>query len=194
MSELSSERLSPFEWLRAVAVFCVVMLHACVPYLTHAMQGLAWPVKDAPSSLINSLFWSIELFIMPLFLVMAGFFAVSLLRKRGHRDFVKHRASRLLLPLVVVGAVILPLDLYSWLLGWVVEGQIDFRKLRSLKFEAGQDQHLWGLSHLWFLQYLFLYCAVYPWPMRIGRLAGRPCRRVIGCVEVPSTRCSPSAR
>ncbi len=172
------ERLTSFEWLRAGAGLSVVMLHACVPYLTHPMQGLAWPVQDQSSPLVNAVFWTIELFIMPLFLVIAGYFAVRLLRSRGPASFLKHRAARLLLPLLVIGAVILPLDLYSWLLGWAVEGQISLRKIRSLKFEAGMDANLWGLSHLWFLQYLFLYCAVYAtchsvWPAALQTLSAR---------------------
>ncbi|QEG38838.1 acyltransferase family protein [Roseimaritima ulvae] len=174
----AGERLTAFEWLRAGAGLGVVLLHACVPYLTHPMQFLAWPVQDRASSLVNGLFWTIELLIMPVFLVIAGFFAVRSLAGRSRIAFLKHRAARLLLPLAVVGAVILPLDLYSWLLGWVVEGQIDFRKMQSLKFAAGMDDHLWGLSHLWFLQYLFLYCAVYAgchalWPASLHSLSAR---------------------
>jgi hypothetical protein len=54
--------------------------------------------------------------------------------------------------------VILPLDLYVWLLGWAAEGKIPLKKLRSLKLgEVGEG--LWGVGHLWFLEYLFLFCA-----------------------------------
>ncbi|WP_162006856.1 acyltransferase family protein [Roseimaritima sediminicola] len=174
----AAERLSCFEWLRAGAVLGVILLHACVPYLRHPMPGLVWPVRDTASTAADLTFWTIELFIMPLFLVMAGYFAVRLYDRRDFRRFLQHRASRLLGPLVVVGAVILPLDLYSWLLGWVVEGHIDIRKMRSLNFAAGVDDHLWGLSHLWFLQYLFLYCVAYAlcrryWPTTWRSLSAR---------------------
>lgn len=175
---MDTERLGAFEWLRAGAALSVVLLHAGVPYLTHPMPGLAWPVRDAESRVVNGLFWSIELFIMPLFFLMAGYFAIRLLTRYGPVGFVRHRARKLLFPLVAFGAVILPLDLYSWLLGWVVEGHIDFRKMQSLKFADGQDDDLWGLSHLWFLQYLFLYCVVlavvwHAWPRGLQTLKAR---------------------
>ena len=143
--------------VRAFAGLSVVLLHSCVPYLVHPMPGLSWPVRDTPSTAIDLLFWSIELFIMPLFLVLAGFFAWQTLERRGPRALVTHRARRLLIPLTFGILFVLPLDLYSWVTGWVAEGLVSPIKLRSLKFDDGVDKDLWGLSHLWFLQYLFIY-------------------------------------
>ena len=54
--------------------------------------------------------------------------------------------------------LILPLDLYAWLLGLAADGQIPLRKLHSLKVEGPLADGLWGVSHLWFLQYLWLFC------------------------------------
>ena len=155
-----ASRVAAWEWLRAGAALSVVMLHASAPYLWHPMPGLTWSVFDRPSHIVDVVGWGIELFIMPLFLVMAGYFALPLWQRLGSGGFLRHRARRLLGPLAFAIAVILPMDLYVFLLGWVVEGQIEPRKMRSLKFEAGIDTDLWGLSHLWFLQYLFLYCLV----------------------------------
>ncbi len=143
--------------LRASAALGVVLLHSCVPYLSHPMPGLAWPVRDTTSPIVDVGFWSIELFIMPLFLLLAGFLAWRTIQRRGPVTLVKSRARRLLAPLLFGIVVILPLDLYSWVLGWVAEGLVPPVKLRSLKFDGGVDRDLWGLSHLWFLQYLFLY-------------------------------------
>ena len=53
--------------------------------------------------------------------------------------------------------VILPLDLYCWVGSWVAEGLASPVKLKSLKVDPPLGENLWGLSHLWFLQYLFLY-------------------------------------
>ncbi len=143
--------------VRALAALGVVLLHSCVPYLKNPMPGLVWPVRDSTSSLVDIGFWTIELFIMPLFLVLAGMFAWNTLARRGTRALVKSRARRLLIPLLFGMIVILPLDLYCWVLGWVADGTVAPVKLRSLKFDAAVDRELWGLSHLWFLQYLFLY-------------------------------------
>ncbi len=143
--------------VRAFAALGVVLLHSCVPYLQYPMPGLAWSVRDGKSSFVDFGFWSIELFIMPLFLVLAGFLAWQTLQRRGAWKLVRSRGKRLLPPLIFGIVVILPLDLYCWLLGWVSEGIVAPVKLKSLKFDGGIDRDLWGLSHLWFMQYLFLY-------------------------------------
>ena len=143
--------------VRAGAGLSVVLLHSCVPYLRHPMPGLCWPVRDTPNTVVDWLFWTIELFIMPLFLLLAGFFAWQTLQRHGASKLVRNRARRLLVPLLFGIVFVLPFDLYAWVAGWVAEGLVPAVKLKSLKFEGGVDKDLWGLSHLWFLQYLFLY-------------------------------------
>ncbi|MGI9471255.1 MAG: acyltransferase family protein [Rubripirellula sp.] len=155
--------------VRALAGLSVVLLHSCVPYLRHPMPGLCWPVRDGSNRAIDVLFWSIELFIMPLFLVLAGFFAWQTLQRRGPKTLVKHRAKRLLIPLIFGIVFVLPFDLYAWVIGWVAEGVVPAVKLKSLKFDGVVDKDLWGLSHLWFIQYLFLYIlgvAGFAWAQR----------------------------
>lgn len=145
--------------LRVAATLLVVLLHAAIPYTLRPIPGLPWPTHDPqPSAVADALFWWIEGFIMPLFFTLSGFFAVPLLRRGNPREFLAQRARRLLLPLVCGGAIILPLDLYIWLCGWLIEGRVGTMILRSLKLK-GAEADLWGLSHLWYLQYLFLYCA-----------------------------------
>lgn len=150
-------RMYGFEYVRAAAVIGVVALHAGVPYLVHPMRGLCWPIRDHASYTVDWAFWSIEVVIMPLFLVLAGFLAWKTLIRRGPRGLIANRARRLLLPLAAGCLVILPLDLHIWVLGWVAEGWVEPIKLRSFKFDSEIDRDLWGTSHLWFLQYLFLY-------------------------------------
>lgn len=150
-------RLAGFDILRSGAAVAVVALHATAPYLWHRMPGLAWSVFDRPSHFADALGWAIELSIMPLFLLLAGYFAAPLWMRLGDAAFLKHRGARLLGPLAFAIVLILPMDLYTWLLGWVIEGHIEPRKVRSLKFETGVADGLWGLGHLWFLHYLFFY-------------------------------------
>ncbi|MEE9404570.1 MAG: acyltransferase [Algisphaera sp.] len=152
-----------FDAVRAVAVVAVVVLHALVPYLKHPMPGLVWSVSvmDEPSALADGVFWSIELFVMPLFLVIAGFFAYGTYAKKGAGALASSRAKRLLRPLLFGLVVIIPLDLYIWVLGWVAEGWVTPRKLKTLKFDGVVDKDFWGLSHLWFLHYLFSYIVLF---------------------------------
>jgi glucan biosynthesis protein C len=153
-------RIAGFDVVRALAVLGVVALHACVPYLRNPMPGLSWSVTDRPDALVDFAFWTIEVFIMPLFLAQAGYFAWQTLSHRGPSVLVKSRAKRLLIPLTFGCLVILPIDLHVWVLGWVADGLVEPVKLRSFKFDGDIDRNLWGTCHLWFLQYLFLYAAL----------------------------------
>lgn len=148
--------------LRVFAALAVVVLHALVPYLKHPMPGLVWSVTDSTSSTADGIFWSIELFVMPLFLLVAGFLTQqSWLRRRSGSGLIRSRARRLLRPLLFAMVVILPIDLYIWVIGWISEGLVSPIKLKSLKFDPSLSKHLWGLSHLWFLHYLFSYVLVF---------------------------------
>jgi peptidoglycan/LPS O-acetylase OafA/YrhL len=164
-SEKSGQPQTNFVGLDAVrgfAALAVVVLHALVPYLKHPMPGLVWSVKDSTSSVADGVFWSIELFVMPLFLVVAGFLTQQSWFRRGSVvGLIRTRARRLLRPLLFATIVILPIDLYIWVLGWIAEGMVSPIKLKSLKFEPSLSKDLWGLSHLWFLHYLFSYVVIF---------------------------------
>ncbi|KAA1258465.1 glucans biosynthesis protein [Rubripirellula obstinata] len=148
--------------IRAFAAIAVVVLHALVPYLKHPMPGLVWSVSDSPSSFADGVFWSIELFVMPLFLIIAGVLTFqSWQRRNDANQLVRSRAKRLLRPLFFAVLVILPIDLYIWVLGWVSEGLVPLVKMKSLKFDDSLSKDLWGLSHLWFLHYLFSYVVIF---------------------------------
>ncbi len=154
-----SRALGP-DLVRAVAALLVVYLHACVPYLQHPMPGLVWAVEDDSSRFVSALFWAIELFIMPLFLVLAGFFAYRSWISGGGAGFIASRARRLLVPLLAAAILLLPLDYYVWITGWVIDGHLSADRLWKLKIPKPQREHLLGLGHLWFLHYVFLYCVV----------------------------------
>ena len=160
LSRPSSSKLAGLDTIRGIAALGVVLLHACVPYLENPMPGLAWPVHDGSSQFLDCLFWAIEVVIMPVFLVLAGCLAWRTLTRRGPSHLVRGRANRLLIPLMFGCLVILPADLYIWMMAWVGEGLVEPVKLKSLKVEGQLGQNLWGLSHLWFLLYLFTYVSV----------------------------------
>ncbi|MEW4528564.1 acyltransferase family protein [Maioricimonas sp. JC845] len=159
-SKPRSERLHCLDWLRAFTALVVVALHAGIPYMTHRMPGLVWSTWDSrPDSVIDAFCWAADGFVMPVFFVIGGLLAAQLMRRKGTDRFLQHRASRLLGPLLFGIVFILPLDLYAWLIGWAGDGRIPLKKLASLKLDPEVSDGLWGVSHLWFLQYLFVFCA-----------------------------------
>lgn len=160
------QHFAGIDGLRAFAAVAVVMLHACVPYAKPSMAGLSWSVRDTPSAHVTVLFWSIELVIMPVFLVIAGFFAARSIASRGGWQVMTTRLSRLGWPLALAIVFLLPVDFYIWMLGWLADDVVTLREVRRLKFAAGVDRNLWGLSHLWFLQYLMIYTMILAavWP------------------------------
>jgi len=155
----SLRRNAGVEWIRAAGGVLVVMLHAGMPYLTHPLPGLIWATDSSDKSqIVNALCWGIDGFIMPLFFLMSGYFAAQLFRQRGPAGFLKHRYQRLGIPLLLALVVILPIDLYIWVLGWIDEERVPWRTLWRLSFPDHLDASLWGFSHLWYLVYLLIYC------------------------------------
>ncbi len=163
-----SRELGP-DMVRCLACILVVLLHASVPYLVHPMPGLVWLVADTSSQLVDSIFWGIEIFVMPLFLLLSGFYGWNALAKDSSRAYLRSRGKRLLRPLAFGMILVLPIDLYLWTFGLIVQGHLPLMKLRSLKIPSPWGDHLWGLSHLWYLLYVFLY-AVLLWTAYQGVL------------------------
>lgn len=154
-------RYPGLDWLRALASLLVVVLHAGMPYMTSPMPGLVWCTEDRPArtAVVDALGWGIDTFVMPLFFLIGGFLACQSCSKVGSWTFFKNRSVRLGLPFVVAFVLIMPADFYVWLLGWVCEERIVARKMRSLKFDGDLGAQLKGPGHLWFLQYMWLFCA-----------------------------------
>jgi peptidoglycan/LPS O-acetylase OafA/YrhL len=152
-------RLHGIDALRGIAAVLVVLLHAGIPYMTNPMQYLAWPARDAsPSSIVDAATWCAECFLMPLFFVLAGFFSAGMLASRGETAFLASRTRRLLTTQIVAAAVILPVCLYLWTLGWIADGLYVPGRYFIFGLPKDLQEELFGFAHLWFLQYLYIYC------------------------------------
>jgi surface polysaccharide O-acyltransferase-like enzyme len=145
--------------VRVYGTILVVLLHAAMPYITHPLPGLAWPVHNAhASSTITAGFWMIQGFIMPLFFVLSGLASGMMSEKMPALEYLKVRQRRILLPLALGIVFVLPIEIYVWTLSWIAEGRYPFQKIFSLHFSPADQSMFWGLSHLWFLEYLAIYC------------------------------------
>lgn len=148
-------RIPSLDALRAAMMLLGLVLHSAVSYITTPL-GAAWPYKDAQTSIaFDLLIFFIHLFRMPAFFVVAGFFAALLLERDGAAGFVRNRARRVLVPLVMFWGVMIPLCGYGFVFSARQVGG-------PMPWEYLTDQPLMRqpiLGHLWFLYYLLLFYA-----------------------------------
>lgn len=94
------QRLYFMDNLRALAMMLGVVFHASLAH-SIMLQNI-WPSANAERSNIVDIFaWFPHIFRMPLFFLIAGFFAALIIHKRGIGGLLKNRALRILLPLVI---------------------------------------------------------------------------------------------
>ena len=152
----TAARLYHLDAMRSVLMLLGVVLHAINPY---AMDS-DWLVADSQrSAALSWLGAAIHMFRMPAFFVVAGYFAMLMLRRHPAAGFLHDRLRRTLLPAL---AVLLSLNLVQvWFLApSPVDGFMRGALLPALR--SGD----W-LGHLWFLVDLAMYClvlaALRPW-------------------------------
>jgi glucans biosynthesis protein C len=157
-----TRRIHYLDNLRALAMFAGVLFHAALAY-SPMMQNF-WPTSDAASEVgrtiwIDLIAWFVHLFRMPLFFVLAGFFAAKLLQTRGMSGMLHQRAKRVLLPLLLF----LPLLYFAMeaLMRRALE-QVQHPSPLMLLIKQWLSQPSPALPpslmHLWFLYYLMCFC------------------------------------
>ena len=129
-----------------------IYLHAAVAY---ANIG-GWPWKDETRTSAYDLSIAlIHFFRMPVFYVMAGFFAALLIDRKGLEAFIRNRASRVVLPFVagwsVLYTIVEALAFYGS--AWKQPGA--FERTWQFMVSGAFLPHPHPM-HLWFLEYLIL--------------------------------------
>jgi peptidoglycan/LPS O-acetylase OafA/YrhL len=155
------------EAFRIVATLLVVLFHATLAYLATPLRLTLWLAHDGRHSRLFDVFayWA-NGFVMPLFFLAAGFTAPAAYAMRGPRDFLVHRARRLLKPLLFASLTVVPLTYILWAYGLVASGQCDLDDVLRWRFPPNVEMHLYGFAHLWFLEYLYIVCILWC----VGRL------------------------
>lgn len=150
------DRLHALDALRAFALFLGIYFHASLSF----MPGIdTWVVTDTSTS---ALIWIVSgfshLFRMSLFFMIAGYFARLVYQRKGFAYFMRDRAKRIGLPLLMFLPVMVPLLGIIWQWGAQESG-------RTLADPPPLTVRAFPLTHLWFLYYLLL--------MYVTALAGR---------------------
>lgn len=152
-------RLHYMDNLRALAMLAGVLFHAGLAYSV-LLHGF-WPTADAGQSIgVDVVAWFSHLFRMPLFFVVAGFFAALLVDKRGIGGMLRNRFTRVLAPFIVFWPIV------YLAMGWlIVHAAANVENLSPLLAfvkqwlaEPNRTQAPPTLMHLWFLPYLMCFC------------------------------------
>ncbi len=151
-----SPRYPAFDSLRAVMMLLGLALHAALSYITRPVPD--WVIRDQSRHLAFDLLvaW-IHTFRMPVFFVVAGFFAHLLLARGGAAAFARSRARRIGLVLLLTW---FPLFASLFVLVETARRPDNPAALAQAVAAAGTPQFWAGaqLAHLWFLYYLLLCC------------------------------------
>jgi glucan biosynthesis protein C len=170
-STVQAGRLAGIDALRGGAMLLGVFIHAAISYIPSNLAELIWGIREETTSpVLAALFWWIHTFRLPLFFLIAGFFSVLVYDTKGPRAFLAHRLRRLVVPLVVGIAVLLPLTyLYFWSCG-VVNGRVSDAEIESFEIEPQVQARLFGPMHLWFLEDLLILSLIAwaAWRLRDG--------------------------
>lgn len=146
-----AERLHALDLLRGCLMILGIPFHASLIY-----AGPQWLVNSPNSSTaLRALGDFIHVWRMPAFFVIAGYFALLMIRRKGSQTWLKGRLVRLGIPLVVGLAIIIPLQ--ALILAWADShtGAADLA-VRASESQTGEN---W-VSHLWFLIELLGYCVL----------------------------------
>jgi glucans biosynthesis protein C len=150
-------RLHALDAVRAVALLSGIALHSALSYAP-GVDSQLWPLRDSQQSVGMSVFvFLIHMFRMPVFFLLAGFFAHQMFHRQGTLGFLRNRASRILLPLVL-GWIVCFLSIAGVVL-WHLMRMNGGQMPQSVPPEFAKA----GLNflHLWFLYILcWLYAVV----------------------------------
>ena len=157
----ASRRYHGLDAIRAVMMALGLLLHVALCY----GEG-PWIYKDpATTGLAGVITISVHVFRMPIFFVMAGFFAAMVHERRGARVFAIQRFDRIAIPLGIGWFVLFPLLAWSIIFAWThasippdtVGGGWNaiggaFRRMEwSTNWADAGPMHLWFLYDLlWF--------------------------------------------
>jgi len=155
---ISQSRKSYLDNLRAFLIILVIVHHAGQAY----GPGGAWPVIDGDPVRWLGTFFSINAaFFMGLFFFISGYVMPGAYDKYGAGGFLKSKVLRLVVPLAVVSfGIFVPIN-------YAFGNYPSFGSYVSHLMTNDGVQSIVG--HLWFVQHLFIYSAVFAAAVYIKR-------------------------
>ncbi|HBD20477.1 MAG TPA: hypothetical protein DC063_10620 [Arenimonas sp.] len=167
-------RLHYMDHLRALAMLAGVLFHAALAY-SPLMQPW-FPTADRQTSAwVDALAWGLHLVRMPLFFVVAGFFAAWVIARRGQAALLRQRVRRIAVPFVLAWPLVMAALAGStvWAALNVEHPSPMLAMLREHMKSPDAGPAPLSTGHLWFLYYLLLFTVLH-WVVRtlgLGRFA-----------------------
>lgn len=153
-----SERAREHHWDHARAFYLLlgIPFHAAVVYSTHHVWSVSSP---EPSPVLTLIADTLHTFRMPGFFILAGYFAMMMIARRGAGEWLGSRLPRLLVPLAVASLTILPFQILVSTYSEVVAGGVTpSHYWQVVGSRLTRFDEPW-VSHLWFL-YELIACSV----------------------------------
>lgn len=159
MSNIQSgnqDRLHHWDFSRALYLMLGIPFHAAVIYSLAHEWAVSSPDKSQVLTWLSNF---LHTFRMPGFFLLAGFFSIMILDRKGPVIWLKSRLFRLGVPLLCATLLIVPFQIVVQSIALSVNGTLPWADLST--HTAGQLTQFgepW-ISHLWFLWCLIAYCA-----------------------------------
>ncbi len=175
-SSAAPSRYDGLDAVRAGAMLLGVVYHAAWAWVPDVgpwyfvADGASHPAFDVLAKVLHG-------FRMQVFFALSGFFAHLVVERRGVDGFLSDRFRRLMVPFLVGAPLVVGLDwaLRQWSLA---QGTLHPR------YEGGAEL-LFRPLHLWFLEYLFLYCVAAWLLLKLGARAHGVTRALASAWRVP---------
>ncbi len=155
---MNDNRLHYMDNLRAFAMLLGVVFHAALAY-SGTLHNIWLPADANHSTSIEVFFNFSHLFRMPLFFLVAGFFACMLYEKRGLGKLLKNRLVRVTVPFLVFLPLVTIMLIAA--IGWAIPNVENKSPMLAIiaSFAGNPDAPKPPVStmHLWFLYYLTVF-------------------------------------
>jgi peptidoglycan/LPS O-acetylase OafA/YrhL len=141
-----TQRRYDLDWWRVISIFLVFLHHIGMPF-----NGDDFHIMNTESSkLLDDVMVFFEQFRLPLLFIISGTGTVFAFSKRNWIQFIKERATRLLIPLIFGVFVIVPPQTYIE----NIASYTSYTEFYKTIFDHIEANHLWFIENLFYLSVL----------------------------------------
>ena len=154
------KRRNDIDALRVYALLLLIIFHTAMLFA----YGTPYFIQNADLSIEMLIFvFVINIFLMPLFFLLAGMSTSYSLNFRTGTEYLKERVRRLFIPLIFGILIVIPPIVYFERLAWWSDTRYSNENFNRTFFEF--YPHFFEVGtldwyHLWFLAYLFIFSLV----------------------------------